>query len=48
MQLLKFVSRIQKFANLVHTDKYKKVQIPLSAPKEVTIPVTSFFMLKCG
>lgn len=29
MQLLKFVSRIQKFANLVHTDKYKKVLIPL-------------------
>lgn len=29
MQLLKFVSRIQKFANLIHTDKYKKVLIPL-------------------
>ena len=29
MQLLKFVSQIQKFANLVHTDKYKKVLIPL-------------------
>lgn len=29
MQLLKFVSRIQKFANLVHTVKYKKVLIPL-------------------
>ncbi len=28
MQLLKFVSQIQKFANLVHTDKYKKVLIP--------------------
>lgn len=29
MHLLKFVSRIQKFANLIHTDKYKKVLIPL-------------------